>query len=917
MPSPDPNRPVRFAPGRPGTIVLASLVLTAISIAASFLWLDLISDRAELMNPNSEFARTWKKYREDFHYRDMLVVVVEGTPEAGGTGAPAALARRRMKAFAHAICEELRRTPEEFSEIVERVEPALLNGMGLLYLPRPEIDAMSRRMTEAKPIVESVLAQGLEGLFTGLREELDRAGEPEPGEAGADPEGGAALAGMLASVTDALKLGGLGRADDAVEAFGSAFQGAAKEGIQRDPDGYLLFGGGRWLLLPLAPRVDSHQLNQIGPAVKLARAAVAKLAPAHPGLRAGVTGRSVVHSDEVATSSGDMTLAAILSTLGVLVLFRWYFGGLRHPLCAVAALMIGLAWTFGFATLALGRMNLFATVFAAMLVGIADNFGILILTHYQDARARGASPEAAIAEAYSHCGRGAFIGGLGMVASFFSTTLTDFRGLAELGLISGAGILLCMVTMLILFPAMLVLTDRSRAVPPASARRGGGAGADPGASGPSTAKPARAPGSWWAIPLASAAIALAAGVYGFGQEFNFNILSLQATGTESVEWERLLIEQAHSSSHAISIVSDRAELDRRRAQFLGLRDLVARVETLYPEEEEAKRAALGTLRPVLAEILAAGGKEGNGSGTADDPPPVGSGCRRALAGLRQDFRSYAARDERAARVLEQPLATLSAILAQWEQDEAEVSRRLQALQDGLVGFLRAKLTALHDQCSPPPLTADSAPEFFRRRYLGEGGQIALHVYAVHDIWAWQNLNRFVDAARTVDPKITGTPVTILEASKSLYSSFQDSIVYSLIAIALILGIDFRRWLPTALTLAPLLLGLGVTLGAMRLLSFPFNFANYFSVPILVGCGVESGLHLVHSYRRGAPETTLRAVLGCSLTTILGFGTLMLAHHKGLQGLGVILTAGMTLITVATLVVLPRVLDRAVEKGWKL
>jgi predicted RND superfamily exporter protein len=119
---------------------------------------------------------------------------------------------------------------------------------------------------------------------------------------------------------------------------------------------------------------------------------------------------------------------------------------------------------------------------------------------------------------------------------------------------------------------------------------------------------------------------------------------------------------------------------------------------------------------------------------------------------------------------------------------------------------------------------------------------------------------------------------------------------------------------------PLSIGLLWTFGLMGLLDVPFNLANFFSVPIILGLGVAGSVQILHRYHEGGPTrlslgATRRAVVLSSLTTIVGFGALLIAHHRGLRSLGLAMTLGMTACMLASLVILPAMLALLERRGW--
>jgi predicted RND superfamily exporter protein len=133
-------------------------------------------------------------------------------------------------------------------------------------------------------------------------------------------------------------------------------------------------------------------------------------------------------------------------------------------------------------------------------------------------------------------------------------------------------------------------------------------------------------------------------------------------------------------------------------------------------------------------------------------------------------------------------------------------------------------------------------------------------------------------------------------------------------IVLVLWLDFRRPRDTIIALTPLLMGVLLSLGVLGLLGFPLNPANMIAFPLILGVGVDNGVHILHDYlirrREGLPGVSRaigRGVLVKALTTMIGFGTLMISTERGLVGLGFILALGVGCSMLSALVLLPAAL----------
>jgi predicted RND superfamily exporter protein len=176
------------------------------------------------------------------------------------------------------------------------------------------------------------------------------------------------------------------------------------------------------------------------------------------------------------------------------------------------------------------------------------------------------------------------------------------------------------------------------------------------------------------------------------------------------------------------------------------------------------------------------------------------------------------------------------------------------------------------------------------------------------------MDRFVDDTRTVWEEVTGLPVNLVDSARATVTSLIEAMVIAAIAIPLLLLVVWRKPLQMLLVMGPLLLAAALTFVATWVLGIPFNFGNIIVLPLLLGVGVDSSVHLVQRSSHaggGAHEllgsTTAQGVFYSAITTIASFGSLALAGHGGIASLGRLLVVGMLLSLICTLVVLPALL----------
>jgi hypothetical protein len=222
---------------------------------------------------------------------------------------------------------------------------------------------------------------------------------------------------------------------------------------------------------------------------------------------------------------------------------------------------------------------------------------------------------------------------------------------------------------------------------------------------------------------------------------------------------------------------------------------------------------------------------------------------------------------------------------------------------------------LRNALEPGEITLADLPAPLVGRMVAADGSARAQVYPRESLIDEMAFSRFVADVQEVAPEATGVAVSLVELANATKSSFQQALLYALIAIAALLWLLWRRISDVLLVLVPLILSSLLTCAMMVLLELPFNFANVIVIPLLFGIGANSGIHLVHRSKcvAGSDEellatTTARAVFYSALTTAVSFGTLAFSSHRGMASLGIVLSIGMFLTIVCTLVVLPALLE---------
>ncbi len=618
------------------------------------------------------------------------------------------------------------------------------------------------------------------------------------------------------------------------------------------------------------------------------RKLIAEIQAKHPTTKIGLTGLPIMEADEMHASQWSMFWSSLVSMVGVGLLFIAGFGGLRHALLANLILLVGMAWAFGYVTLTVGHLNILSVSFTVTMIGIGIDYGIYYVARYLQLRGENRDCLPSLLETSRGAGPAITTGAITTAVAFFTAGLTNFTGVAELGIIAGGGILLCAVAELTLLPAAIALMDRS---------------------GWGVRMPSPLPIHKWVMPfiklprltLLVTTVATVAMSFGLTRLwYDNNLLNMQAVGLESVELERRLLSECNQSVwYALSIANSREELLARKAKFNAL-PTVERTEeivSLMPVDGELKQPIIRRINEHLDKL-------------PERPQPIKVNHPEQLGEMLGQLQALLAHTGRADKSVQQ-LERIRQLLRAMPLEQCY--KLIDQFQTQMAGELLSRLHVLGQVANPEPPQLSDLPASLVSRFVGKHNSHLLKIYGKGNIWDTEALTQFVADVRSVDPHVTGNPLQAHEASNEMKGSYQEAAIYSLLVIIAVLVLDFRSLTASLIAAFPLGMGVLQTFGLLGLLNIPLNPANLIALPLILGIGVDYGVHIVHEFReckgpyRMSPGTAV-AVLIDALTTIVGFGSLMIASHQGLQSLGRVLTIAVTCCLFSSLVMLPALLS---------
>ncbi len=857
------------------------LVLFVLCLAYTVKYLEFDTSRNNLVGANKKYHQNFLRFKKEFPTQDDLVVVVESENA------------EKNRQFVERLGVKLEAETNVFHDVFYKGDLKMLGPKALLFVPDKDLAELSKTLKDFRPfIAQFTRTTNLLSLFNMVCAQFRTAKQETNAENESLTKALPALERIITQATASLRRPGTPPSPGITALF--------------DPDQeaeqqmYVTFAKGRiYLVTAQAP---TEELNSA--AVVRLRQLVAETQTEVPGLNVGVTGEPVLEMDEMAQSQKDTAVAAVVALVLSALIFIYGYQETGRPVKATLCLVIGLGYTLAFATLVIGHLNILTITFLPILIGLAIDYGVHLISRYEEELRHGKSEEAALTKAMVFTGQGIFTGGLTTAGGFLAMGLTSFKGIQEMGIICGGGLVICMVPMMTMLPVLL-LRGRQNVVDHEK--------------GDLAEKRARIENLWLRRPVWTAAVILvlcaAAATQMRKLYFDYNLLHMQSEGLPAVVYEEDLINSADKTvlfgavtatnlSQAVAleqqltnlpavagVESIAVRLCEDQTSKLGLvSDIKRELASVHFAEPDTKQVDLQELSAVLMSLNGYLGLALDVVKT-DDPAlvPQFKSMREAIEELRKEM------------------------LRGDTNQVAANAVKLAEYQKSLFDDVRDTFAALRNQDNRSPLrVADLAPAL-RDRFIGVTGKYLLMVYPKNDIWKREVQKVFIDQVGKVYPEVTGTPVQLYHYTALLKDSYQEAAWYSLGAIAILVFLHFRSLLCVVLALVPVGIGSLWLGGLMGWLDVPLNPANIMTLPLVIGIGVTNGIHILNRYAEEQTPSILarstgKAVLVSGLTAMAGFGSLILAQHRGIHSLGCVMTAGLATCMVAGLTFLPALLN---------
>jgi len=901
MGEPKPTPGVRFLLWLSGAVqshrawfVWPHLVLVLLCTWYTITHLDFHTSRNDLVGGEKEYHKVFLEFRKEFPVEDDIVAVVESEQA------------EKNRQFVERLGAKLEAETNVFAHVFYKGDLKMLGRKALLFVPDDDLREMEQSLKDFKPFLQQFTrATNLVSLVDLVNTQIRTSREETNAQNLSLVRALPALQRIFDQATAGLNRSGVPPSPG----INALFDGGGKA----EQAQYITFGDGRIYLATAQAASEARRAD----AVKRFRELVTETEAEVPGLNVGVTGEPVLEVDEMDQSQKDTTKATVLALIAVALIFIYGYHATGRPLKATLCLLVGIAYTMGFTTLTVGHLNILTITFVPILIGLAIDFGVHLITRYEEELRHGRGEKVAMEKAIVNTGMGIFTGAFTTAGAFFAMAGTDFMGITAMGIICAGGPLVSLIPMMTLLPA-LMLRGRQNVLdhqlgPELEKKAAVGIDAR-----------ARLENVWlrrpWATTGVIAIITLLCLIPASRVKFDYNLLHMQSANLPAVIFQDKLIQSSTRSVLFGAIVATNLGEAMNMIAVLTNLTSVGGVDSMVPYLS----ADVTTKLPLLREVKAIANEIQFQQ--VDRKPVNVPALNQSLLGLHGYLGLIAPKVENEPKLHAQVLSlrqSVSALRQRVEVDDhAPLAEKLGQFQQSLFNDVRETFQAIQQQDDSGRLLIEDLPPTLRNRFIGVTGKLLLQVYPKYDVWERKPQEAFVADLRKVAKHATGTPVQLMEYTQLLKLSFQEAAWYSLAAIGLLVMVHFRKISCVALSLVPVAVGSIWMVGVMGLAGIDFNPANIMTLPLVIGIGVTNGIHILNRFAEEQhpsilAKSTGKAVLVSGLTTIAGFGSLIAAKHRGIESLGIVMATGTATCMIVGLTFLPALLNLLNKHGWSI
>ncbi len=842
-------------------VVLVSLVL---AIGAGFYTarnFSINTDINTLISPDLDWRKRDNQFEQAFDRERLILAVVEApTPELASSAAKA-------------LADKLAGDKTNFEAVTPLGSGEFFEKNGLLFLPVEEVGKVTGQLESAAPLIEIM------------------AGDPSI----------RGLTGALETGLAGIKRGQV-KLDNAERPFNLIAQtvenvlskGTATFSWRELVSDKPLTDADKRAFIEFKPVLDYQALEPGKTATDAIRQAAKELNFAGEySARVRLTGPVPMANEEYATVQDGAITNGIVTTVIVLIILWLALHSAKIIFAVFVNLFVGLTITTAVGLAMVGSLNLLSVAFAVLFIGLGVDFGIQFSVRYRSERFKNDNLTMALEEAARRAAVPLSLAAMATAAGFLCFLPTDYKGIAELGKIAGAGMLVAFLTSITTLPALLDLLN-----PPGESEPVGYAFLAPVDHFLEKHRVIIITGT---LLVAVAGLPLL-----YFMKFDFNPINLRNKNAESIATFLDLRKDPNTGANAINVMTNsEADAKKIEAKLEKVPEVlrVMSLDSFVPEDQPAKLKLIAQAAKVVGPAL---------NPDQVDAAPSDAENVDALKGTVESLRKTAGDGKGPGAVAAKRLADGLSKLAGSDQATRDKAQNI------FVNPLKVVFGQLKNTLQAGPVTLKTLPPELVDGWKTKEGLMRVEALPKGDPNDNDNLRRFADAVLAAEPTAIGGPVSILKSGDTVVKAFVHAGIWALLVISFLLWLALRRVTDVLLTLVPLLVAGAVTLEICVLIGLPLNFANIVALPLLLGIGVAFKIYYVTAWRSGRTnllQTSLtRAIFFSALTTATAFGSLWLSSHPGTASMGKLLALSLVTTLAAVLLFQPALMGKPRDVG---
>ncbi|MEE9390708.1 MAG: MMPL family transporter [Candidatus Aminicenantaceae bacterium] len=681
---------------------------------------------------------------------------------------------------------------------------------------------------------------------------------------------------------------------------------------------YILSYDKTTLVVNVIPNFTMWDAGKVIDGVDAVQEIVDEVLKDYPDIRAGLTGIVPVGHDEMVYGEKSIGYTTLIALVAVFFLLVVSFRMLIAPVLALSNLIVGIVWAVGAAMLLVGSLNIMTYMMTVILVGLGIDFSIHMISGFTEGRSLGKPIDEAMEETFLKSGKGILTGGLTTSIAFLSLSISSSRGMKELGIVTGVGLIAILIATFIFLPSLLVLRERRFE----KKRERGKLRKEfvlKDISFKSLGRVGKLLSRRYIATLIVSVLVTAFLVFSSTRvSFDQNYMNLEPKGLPSITLQDTVLDKFDLSMDYALILTQSVGESRaiaEKAKDLGIVAMAEDISVYFPsKEQQVQRTSF--INEIRGAMHASPLSE---SFKAEDFEIFLKELHRLEMNIMeiQDMAYLGGQDRvdnKCVQIVGKPDDPESKNLIQefigmLEKDKERAMVGLEKYQEDFSPYFQKSVIKMS---SVEPIHLEYLPQTILDRYTNKDRtQFLITIFPSGNIWQdAEFLKRFVNNLERVSENVTGMPSVFRALIEIIGRDGRNAILLTLVVVFFVLWLDYRKPGHALMAMIPLTIGVFWMVGFMGLTGIKLTVMSVMGLPMIIGIGVDDGVHMVHRWRIEGKgrivqvfASTGKAILLTSATTMLAFGSLVFSIWPGFASLGVAMFIGVGTCFLSTVIIL--------------